>query len=200
MALEDLHIDIPDISPPDEIRSLIDESNRRIDAYVQSQRDNLMLGFVPSDFDEVYRALRAVAKIKVGCFVEWGSGFGVTTLLAAGMGFDASGIEIIPELVDGARELAREFRLDAEFVTGSFVPMDAQDIIDLTEGPDWLKHGGHDGHDLLGIDTRDIDVVFAYPWPGEADVIEALFERLCPRGAILFTWNGPDGIKVVRRR
>ncbi len=197
MTLEDLGLKIPVVEQGSRVKNLIQEANQRIDDFVHGRGTSPLVGFVPSDFDEVYSALHAISRIRSGYFVEWGSGFGVATLLASELGFEAGGIEIQPDLVEEAERLATDFELDAEFVVASYVPPDAQDLIDLTEGPEWLEHGGQDGHGLLDIDPSDVDVVFAYPWPGEAEVIEALFERLTEPGAILFTWNGLDGMRIL---
>ena len=200
MALENMQLELPVVEQSDRVKNLIEEANRRIDSFVDDRGVHPLVGFVPSDFDEVYSALYAISRIREGYFVEWGSGFGVATLLAAELGFEAGGIEIQADLVNEAERLAEDFEIDAEFIVGSYVPPDAQDLIDLTEGPEWLEHGGQDGHGLLDIDPMDIDVVFAYPWPGEAEVIEALFERLTSPGAILFTWNGLDGMRILLHR
>ena len=45
-------------------------------------------------------------------------------------------------------------------------------------GPDdvaWLTTTGPDGYDELELEPDDFDVVFAYPWPGEEQVIFDLF-------------------------
>ncbi len=200
MALEILKLDAPKVEQPDHIKRLIEEARLRIDSFVEGRGDHPLAGFVPSDFDEVYDMLYRLAMDRDGCFVEWGAGFGVATMLAASLGFDAQGIEIQADLVAEAERLAKDFEIDAEFVIASYVPAEAQELIDFTEGPDWLEPGGQNGHDLLDIDPADIDIVFAYPWPGESEVIEAIFERLCSPGALLFTWNNLEGMKIMRHR
>ncbi|MFT7617358.1 MAG: hypothetical protein ACI97A_000994 [Planctomycetota bacterium] len=197
MALKELEFPIPIVSPPTDFKSLIDEANDRIEHFVRGRGERPLVGFVPSDFHEVYSAILAISKDRMGSFVEWGSGFGVATLIAAKLGFDAGGIEIQPDLVDQAERLAEDFEIDAEFVCGSYVPPESQDVIDNADGPEWLEPGGQDGHGFLDVDPEDIDVVFAYPWPGETEVIEELFGRITSPGALLLTWNGLDGMRVM---
>ena len=57
-----------------------------------------------------------------GRFLELGSATGVVTIMADLLGFHASGIEIAPELVTEARQLAESYGSDAHFATGSYLP------------------------------------------------------------------------------
>ena len=189
-----------DIPFPRDVEHLIADATRRIEAFVEGRLDNPIHGFVPSDFRGVYRVLHTLATdMRGSCFVEWGSGFGVVATLAAKLGFDAGGIEYHEELVEAAEDLARDHGVDIPFARGTFVPHDAQDLIDLTEWPSWLEGGGHDGHEDLAVDPRDIDLVFAFPWPGEGHVVEAIFDRICSPGALLLTWADMDGPTLVRK-
>ena len=59
--------------------------------------------YVPSEPAQVYAALHYVSEqgLAIGeTFLEWGSGFGVATGLAAQLGYAASGIEVQADLVD----------------------------------------------------------------------------------------------------
>ena len=198
-SLEPIELVVPDLELPVEVRRLIDDAEERIAAFVARRGDSSLAGFVPSEFEAVAHHLIALSRDHDGCFVEWGAGFGVCACIAALTGFEAHGIEIQPDLVVEAEALAADHGIEAAFVTGTFVPAVHQDLLDHVEGPEWLEHGGHDGHDLLDVEPSDIDVVFAYPWPGEGEVIDRLFARACEAGALLVTWNGLEGIRVVRR-
>ena len=189
-----LHVPASELPIPDDVSRLIDDASARIDDFVAIRIDHPLPAFVPCEFTAVYRVLRSLAaSMQGGCFVEWGAGFGVVATLAAKLGFDARGIEIQPELVDAAKDLATDHGANVAFACGSFVPHEAQDLIDQTEWPSWLEAGGHDGHDDIEVDPRDIDLVFAFPWPGESHVIESIFERVCSPGARLLTWGSIDG-------
>jgi len=185
---------------PADIQRLIDDADKRIDELIEARLDRPLTGFVPCEFGPVYNVLKTLATtMDPRCFVEWGSGFGVVTMMAKRLGFDAAGIEIEPDLVQAAEELARDHKINAEFVSGSFVPRAAQSLIDEVDWPNWLECGGVDGHDLLDLDPRDVDLVFAYPWPGESHVIESIFDMICESGSMLLTWNGIEEIRLLRK-
>jgi hypothetical protein len=135
--------------------------------------------------------------------LEWGSGFGVITGLAAGLGFDAHGIELDATLVPEAERLLAAHRLRATFACGSFVPddYDAEASADLETR---TVLGQPAAYDALGRDLDEFDVVFAYPWPTEEAMYCELFRRRAGHGAILVTYSRQEGVrsyrKLVRRR
>src|SRR5262245_14280584 len=70
--------------------------------------------FVPSDFEQVYRALAWIESSQLSAghrFLEWGSGLGIVACLAAELGFDAIGIEIEPALVAIAEAFAAKHHI-----------------------------------------------------------------------------------------
>src|SRR5947209_3813753 len=105
MPLADLPLELEDAPLPGDVAAFVREAYRRIEAF---QQDSRVPGFVPSDLEQAYRVLRAVAvHVPPGAlFCEWGSGFGVIACLAAMLDFDAVGIEIEESLVDEAERLA----------------------------------------------------------------------------------------------
>lgn len=203
MPLTDLPIPDPRTALPENIATFIKEADARADRFVESRLDSPVAGFVPSDFAAAYRALRMVREnhLATGNAVcEWGSGIGAVTILAAMLGFDACGIEINSELVDESRRLATDFGSRAQFVCGSFLPPGAEHFADrANDGLSWLLTDGNDGHEELGLDPEDFDVIFAYPWPGEENVIQAIFERYGAAGAMLITYNGVEGMRMHRK-
>ena len=112
---------------PADVARFIREAERRIDRF---QTERCIPAFVPCDYTEAYRVLRAISEGALArgrrC-CEWGSGFGVVVGLAAMLDFDACGIEVEGVLVDEARQLAEDFGLSVEFAHGSFVPPGAED-------------------------------------------------------------------------
>ena len=193
---------LPD--PPPAATALIDDAVDRIGAFIESRLDDPIHSFVPSDFELVCGALQHVAASHLapgGLFCEWGSGAGVVTHLAAMVGFDARGIEFEAELVDLARHLAADHGVAAEFFRGNFVPHAGQQIAEQTSEFEWLAVGGQDAYAEMGLDVDDFDVIFAYPWPGEQEVVERLFDRFAADGALLMTYNGEaEGIRLFRHR
>jgi hypothetical protein len=49
------------------------------------------------------------------------------------------------------------------------------------------------------LDPDDFDVVFAYPWPGEEQVIFDLFAGSTAVGALLLTYHGLEGLRLHRK-
>ena len=120
-------------------------------------------------------------------------------MLASMLGFHACGIEIEPELVEASRDLASAVDANAEFVCGSFIPAGGDVIADGTYEFAWLRTDGPSGYAELELDPDDFDVIFAYPWPGEEEVVLELFDRYAAAGALLVTYQGVEDIRVRRR-
>ena len=200
MPLVDLDLQIAGDPLPTEIDSFLREANRRIDEFQQSSR---VPGFVASEFASVYRVLAALSEIDLApgkLFCEWGSGFGVVACLAAFLDFDACGIEIDADLVQGARELARDFDLPVEFACGSFLPRNAEQTVQKAGEFSWLTTEGNCGYQELGLSPDDFGVIFAYPWPDEESLTANLFDFYAAGGAVLATFHGGDDVRVRQKR
>ena len=163
-------------------------------------------GFVPSCHETVFRALQIIEQDALApgtSFCEWGSGLGVATLLAGVLGFDACGIEIDRELLDAAREMAGEFKIGVEFVHGSYVPSGADLLIDKAyarcDGELSLVTEADDAYETLGMDIRDFDLVFNYPWPNDEYLTAALFDKFASEGALLLTYVGLENVRLRRK-
>ena len=157
--------------------------------------------FVPSDFEQVYRALAWLrdSHLTTGQrFLEWGSGIGAVACLAAQVGFHAVGIEIEPALVEIAESLAADQQIDVQFACGSYVPRGAEPFVDTAGELTWLRTDRPDCYADLDLDPEDFDVIFAYPWPGEEQVIFDLFADCAAVGALLLTYHGQDGVRLQR--
>lgn len=199
MTLRDVELVIDDEQPPERVADFLAESDRRIDAF---RNDNVIPGFVPSDYSKAYSALRAAARTGVApgrAFCEWGSGFGVVACLAEMVGFEAVGIEVESRLVDHAKQLATDFRLGTRFVRGSFIPEGGDSFADTEGEVSWLNPETGSGEAELGLEINDFDVIYAYPWPGEEHVIIRLFEHYAAVGALLMTYHGQNGVRVQRK-
>lgn len=148
---------------------------------------------VCSDYPAAFAALVALPE-KDGLFLEWGSGFGVITLMAAYLGFDACGIERDSDLVAMAEDLASRHGLEASFAPGTFFP-DGSDVDPFRDDPTRVDEIDEDGYQLLDRDLSEFDVIYAYPWPNEEELFLDLFERGAKAGATLLFNLGPDGIQ-----
>ena len=200
MPLVNLELSFDKVEIPPEVQTFLREATRRVDEFQLTSR---VPGFVASDFSLVYSVLHALAEADIApakLFCEWGSGYGVVACLAAFLDFDPVGIEIDPELVQEARDLARDFDLPVEFVCGSFIPHGAKVSLKPSEGYSWLTTDGTSAHEELGLSTDDFAIIFAYPWPDEEFVLANLFEEYAAPGAILVTYHGGDEIVVRQKR
>jgi len=210
MSLEDVKIRPIETALPLDVEAFIEEASRRIDLYLARQTKLRVPRFVASDAREAYRALRAVSedRLALGCtFCEWGSGFGVITSLASMLGFDACGIEIEESLVENARQLAADFHLESRFVCGSYIPEEYDystdgvgNTVALSEStplPSELARGVR----VFDCDNEieEYDVIYVFPWPGEAELVEELFDSRAAAGALLVTYDQQDGVIVQRR-
>ncbi len=201
MPLIEIELDLSRVPIPKNVARLIADARRRI-SVLDEQRPATIPAFVPSDFELVYRALAAIDSARLASgrrFIEWGSGVGVITCLAERIGFDAVGIEIESRLVDVAESLADKHRIATQFALGSFMPPGAEPRLDRLGGITWLSSNGPNGYDELELEPDDFDVIFAYPWPGEEQVIFDLFADCAAVGALLLTYHGQDGLRLQRK-
>lgn len=184
---------------PAPVTAFLAEADGRIERFASRQ----VHAFIPSDYVLVYDALREVAALAVApgnALCEWGCGMGVVATMGVMLGYEACGIEINHELVDEARALAEDFDQSVEFICGNMIPTGGDRYADSASSEmSWLSMGGHDAYEQLGLDVDDFDAVFAYPWPGEEDVIDNLFEHYAAVGALLITYHGIDGIRIQRK-
>lgn len=201
MPLIDIEFEPPKVAIPANVAALIADAQKRIEALEDKSRAE-MPAFVPSNFEVVYRALAELMSSNLATgrrFIEWGSGVGVIACLASDVGFDAVGIEIEPKLVDIANSIAEDHEVDVDFVCGSFVPDGKNAHADWIDGVAWLTTDAPDGYDDLGLEPDDFDIVFAYPWPGEEQVIFDLFADCAATGALLLTYHGLEGLQLKRK-
>jgi hypothetical protein len=185
-----------------EVEDFIDEAQERIDDFTEHHREDPVPGFVSCEFFAVYTALKAIVDEELAPgsnFCEWGMGFGVVSCLSSMLGFKAYGIEIEDTLVEEARNLASHFGLEVEIASGNFIPREGEDIADRFSETEWLTMGGRDGHEELGLDPEEFDLLFAFPWPGEEEVILRLFDRFGSVGALLLLYQGVEGIHLYRK-
>lgn len=142
--------------------------------------------FVAANYDVVVRALEA-HRAPGRSFLEWGSAMGVITIAADLLGYDASGIELDAGLVDTARELAAKYGSRACFATGSFIPSGYRFTAPDGDRRMGTVGSGASGYQQLGRALDDFDVVYAYPWDGEAPMMLDLMR----------TWGGPESVLLL---
>ncbi len=153
--------------------------------------------YVSADYMAVYQQLKSL-RDQVETFLEWGSGLGVVTIMASRMGFDASGIEAESTLVDYSIDLASRFDCSAKFAHGSFIP-DAF-TWDPSQG-DESERTAIDlpaGYEQLDLDLRDVDLVYAYPWPTEHPLYHNILNEFGAPNVKLLTYDAREGIGLVQ--
>ncbi len=186
----------PDSEVLARIRAVMDEGRelwRRFDREVRSRHWH---PFVPADYQRALRPLRALRE-PGRRFLEWGSAMGVITIIADLLGFEAYGIELDPQLVVLARELARKHGSAARFAQGSFLPAGYR----WQAGDGDSRLGtigvGRPGYAELGHELPDFDVVWAYPWTGEEPIMRDIMRR-CGRAGGCLVLHGPREDEQVR--
>jgi hypothetical protein len=174
--LERLPLPIHEGPLPAKVESFLADAEIRVRELVGRTGADRVVEFSPANYALVARALLALraGRTPVGDrFLEWGSGLGIATCLAALAGFDARGVEIEAALVADARRIAADHTIDATFATESYR--------------------------VAGSVPIDADLVYAYPWPAEENSVFGEFERRAPEGRLLLTFHGGGDLRLFSR-
>ncbi len=163
----------------------------------EQQNDRDFEAYVSADYAELVPWL---LKLREGAttFLEWGAGLGVMTIMASEMGFEAYGIESEPGLVEHCRLLASRFHSECQFAQGSFIPdefvwrpANGEEVVRTS-----IDHA--DCYADLGMELRDFDVVYGYPWPTEHELYQNILKEFGCRGAKLLTYDAREGASVIQ--
>jgi hypothetical protein len=199
------------IAPPEAITSFLAEAEKRIDHLFETEQNKKIPRFIPSDPLAIYRAIDFVTRkdLPLGrVFCEWGSGFGVATGLAAMLGYEAYGIEIEASLAAASESLAQHQGIEFTILNTSYIPEGFESYAalggeELVLPENFSDHG--DGFDQVPIyegmpySTDEIDLFFVYPWPGEQEFMQQLFEAVATEGAILLTYLEDGEVSVHQK-
>jgi hypothetical protein len=180
----------------EKIAALIEEGRDLAYTFDLEVRQKHWHPFVAADYDIVLRRLLPLRQPGLR-FLECGSATGVITIMADLLGFDACGIELDGDLVVTARELARKYDSAARFAAGSFLPAGYEYRDQTGDRRTGTLGEGESGFQILGQPLDDFDVVFAYPWDGEAAVIEDLMRQYGGADARLLL-HGATDVEVFR--
>ncbi|MFT5301413.1 MAG: hypothetical protein ACI87E_004161 [Mariniblastus sp.] len=198
------------INIPDEIKRLphspaaarlIDLANERIEAFMLGN-DSVIENFVPCDFHLLDQSLTWIDQnhlLTGSRFCELGSGFGVAALLTSLRGMESVGIEIESALVEESSNLADALDLPAKFYCGSFVPRDIAGILELGRDIEHVETHEGEVYEEMGLGLDDFDLFFAFPWPGEHQFFEAVFEAGAAVNSLLLSYRGRDGMHLIRK-
>ena len=167
---------------------------RRFDVEV---RRNQWHPFVAADYDSVLQILLRLRAPGLR-FLEWGSATGVITIMADLLGYEAYGIELDPQLVDMARDLAQRFDSRARFAAGSFLPAGYRYRSRTGDDRIGTIGVGESAYPQLRHPLEDFDVVYGFPWHGEEPMMLDLMRAYGGSGARLIVHGGSEGIRVFR--
>src|SRR5690606_12425757 len=123
------------------------------------------------------------------------SATGVITIMADRLGFEAYGIECDLALVESARALAGRYESRARFAVGSFIPQGYRWRADGGDGRHGTIDDGPSAYPELGQPLDDFDLVYAYPWDGEAPLMRDLMRCYGRAGARLLLNCGNEGFQ-----
>ncbi len=197
---------VAELPIPSETRCWISDARGRIETFQDRWQKHKIEQFVAADYELVYQSLRYLLQVQsfnwpplVGRrFLEWGSGFAVVTALASSLGMDAIGIESEPTLFAQGQQTLADWHVAAELIHGNFLPHGADRLADDPTLPS-LGHDERNAYDTLELDLDDFAIIYAYPWPGEDDFLEAVFAHYAADGAYLMMFCGPNDVRLLRR-
>lgn len=188
-------LDAPLLAKLDALRA---EGWAFFDHFDRTVRERGFHSFIASDYEPVQAALVA-HRAEGQRFLELGSGSGVITIMADLLGYEAYGIELDLALVKTSREMAARHGSRARFVQGSFFPAGYHPP---HAAPGAIRTGtmgeGDSGYAELGRALDDFDVVFGFPWGGEAPVLLDLMKRYGSADALLLMYDVNDGVIAHR--
>lgn len=205
MAFEQIPYEVEDVELPEAVTRFIEEADLRYDQYHAAGLQRRYPRYVPSEPAQVYSALKAVSDrgLPLGeSFIEWGSGFGVATGLAALLGYEATGIEIQPDLIEKAEALLDSQGIEAAFINCSYLPEGVIEYETLGTTDLEFDSCGHEASPIyegMTLPINEIDLFFVYPWPGEQGMMLKLFDLVAGEGAILVAYFGDREINLYRK-
>lgn len=195
---------------PGEVRALINAAEERFEHFYARKLNRRYPGYIASEPTQVYAALKWMTDRGLAPghkFIEWGSGFGVATGMAALLGYNASGIERREGLVDIARELLASRAIEADFLCTSYIPEGFIEY-EIAGGSDLVADDSF-GYQLESgliyqdenqtVNIAEVDLFYAYPWPGEQEMMLKLFDAVAEVDTILVAYYGDREICVYRK-
>ncbi|MEM1226994.1 MAG: class I SAM-dependent methyltransferase [Planctomycetota bacterium] len=192
---------------PQDVVAMISDVRRRVAAFQDRWDVPQIEQFVAADYQLVFQTIRWLRETQMlvgNRFIEWGCGFAAVTALAGRLGWQSFGIEAESTLLaQGLRTIddwksEKDWRDDIELFHGDFLPAGSDRLADDPTLPS-LHHGIATAYDEMALELDDFAVVYSYPWPGEDDFHEAVFDGHAAVGAILVHFRGPNHMAVWRK-
>ncbi|MFK8111757.1 MAG: class I SAM-dependent methyltransferase [Rubripirellula sp.] len=186
---------------PADVLSRIKHDCSRIEAFQDRWDRPQIEQFVAADYSHVYQVLDWTLETQIVTgrrFLEWGCGFAVVSSFASRFDLDVIGIEAEQELLVEGHKTTQAWKVSAELIQGNFLPPGSDSLADDPTLPS-LGHPVPDAYEQLELDLDDFAIVYSYPWPGEDDFHEAVFDRYAGVGSLLILFCGPNDIRVWRK-
>ncbi len=214
MTLRQLPLSPEPPPPPSElppaVTQLLEEAEKRCDAFFDAGLDRRYPRYLPSNPQKVFAAITALKDsqlLRGNLFCEWGSGFGIATCMASLLGFEATGIELEPGLVELSTQLAQDLHIPVEFLCTSYLPEGYEEVEGIG-GKDLLvpeaTTSGGANIDITpiydGLDLDEVALFFVYPWPGQEEFMMDLFQAIASEDAILLIYHADASTTAYRRR
>lgn len=209
VPLDHFPLNITATSLPQEVTTLLQEAEKRCDAFFEAGLDRRFPRYLPSHPKIVHAGLAHLknsGKLRGSLFCEWGSGFGIATCLASLLGFEAFGIEIETELAERSTQLAQDLNIPVEILCTSYLP-EGYEECDGVGGKDLLRPEATSYYDASvdttplydGLDPGEVDLFFVYPWPGQEEFMMDLFEAVAGEDAILLMHHADASLTAYRK-
>lgn len=205
-SLQNIEYQAGKLELPEPIATLIADADARWHDFWAQKLNKRYPRYVASEPAQVYAALKHVRDEGLALgdrFVEWGSGFGVATNIAALLGYEATGIELEEGLVAVAESLAQAHQTGAEFIATSYIPegfIEYEHIggTDIVPDDSFGHQAGSPRYEGMDLPLDEVDVFFAYPWPGEQEMMLKLFQAVAGEDALLIAYFGDEEICLYR--
>lgn len=208
MSYQQLEYEPRAVPLPAAVRAFIEDAAQRCDEFYAQNLNRRYPRYIPSDAAQVYAALHHVTSQNLTLgnrFVEWGSGFGVATGLAAMLGYAATGIEHEAELVKRAQHLLADHHIKGRILCQTYLP-DGYEIYEAVGGSELIQEERWQAvieepprYEGMEDDLEEIDLFFVYPWPAEQEMMLQLFSAVAGEGAILIVYFSENDIGIYQR-
>lgn len=186
---------------PEAVSSKLALMRARIEAFQDCWDQHHAAQFVAADYELVFQSLEFIKQHQpaIGTrFLEWGCGFGAVACLADGLGYSSHAIEAHSDLIQQAQKTIAEWPARVELFAGNFLPNGAEELAFDPTLPS-LGHPGQSAYEAWGLELDDFAFVYSYPWPGEDEFHEEVFDRHAAKGAMLLMFIGPNEMRLWRK-
>ncbi len=165
--------------------------------WVENENSAAFQGYVSADYVAILNSLLKL-RSRATTFLEWGSGLGVVAIMASRLGYEAYGIEVEPQLVEYSRQLAVKHSSSATFATGSFIPTDFEPRLEAGDEFHRTVADTASAYEELGMELRDFDLIYAFPWPEELVVFRSIIRRCGGSNTLFLRYDVREGLSLSR--